>query len=154
MTFINAAGTGIGSITQTSSAVTWNGNVANGYNVNTKASALVNAGVDVILGNLKVRMASSGNRSLQVSTVSGSYSVYGSGVYSQSGSIAGSTIIDNSPRSITTTPAYLNPGYSFTIGGATDTWVIMDTGNTIAWRISLIVGSGYNNNLITIERLL
>jgi hypothetical protein len=29
----------------------------------------------------------------------------------------------------------------------------MDTSKSIAWRITLIVGSGYNNNMISIERL-
>jgi len=117
-----------------------------------KASGLVNAGVDVQLGNLKARIPTSGNRSLQVSTVTGTYTVYGSGVYSQNG-ISGSTIDAGSPRSITTTPTYLNGSYNFISGGATDTWTIMDVSNTIAWRISLIIGSGYNNNMISIERL-
>jgi hypothetical protein len=119
----------------------------------TLASGLVNAGVDVVLGNLKVRMAASGNRSLQISTVSGTYSVYGSGVYSQSG-VSGSTIDAGAQRSVTTTPTYISPGYNFTQGGATDSWMIMDPTVGIAWRIGLIVGAGYNNNLITIERLL
>ena len=98
-------------------------------------------------------MAASGNRSLQISTVSGTYSVIGSGVYSQSG-VSGSTIDAGSPRLVTTTPTYISPGYNFIQGGATDSWMIMDQTAGIAWRIGLIVGSGYNNNLITIERLL
>ena len=121
--------------------------------INNRASGIVNAGVDVTLGNLKARIPTSGNRSLQVSTVSGTYSVYGSDTYSQSGTIAGSTIQDNSPRSISTTPAYLNAGYHFAAAGATDTWVIMDTSNTIAWRITMILGASFNNNMISIERL-
>ena len=120
----------------------------------TKASGLVNAGVDVTLGNLKVRMSTSGNRSLQVSTVSGTYSVTGSGTYSSGGSIAGSTIQSTSPRTINTTPAYLNANYTFIIDGATDTWTIYDVANTIAWRITLIVGSSYVGNMISIERLI
>ena len=106
----------------------------------------------VTCGNLKARMSTSGNANLQISTVSGTYSVYGSGVYSQNG-IAGSTIDAGAPKSVTTTPISLNSGYNFITGGATDTWIIMDTSNQIAWRISLIVGSGYNNNFISIERL-
>jgi len=138
------------------------GNVTVGGNLNvtgtstslvTKASGLVNAGVDVTLGNLRARMSTGGNRSLQLSTVSGTYSVYGSGVYSYSG-IGGATIPNNAPLSITTSPAYINSGYTFATAGATDTWTLMDTSNSIAWRITLIVGASYNNNLITIERLL
>lgn len=119
-----------------------------------KASGIVNAGVDVTLGNLKARIPTSGNRSLQISTVTGTYSVYGSGIYSQIGSIAGSTIANSSPLSVTTTPAYLNSGYNFGSAGATDTWIIMDTGQSISWRITMIVGASYNNNMISIERLL
>ena len=120
----------------------------------TKTSGLVNAGVDVTLGNLKVRMSTSGNRSLQVSTVSGTYSVIGSGTYSSAGSIAGSTIPSSSPRTINTTPAYLNANYTFIIDGATDTWTIYDAANSIAWRITLIVGISYVGNMISIERLI
>ena len=120
----------------------------------TKTSGLVNAGVDVTLGNLKVRMSTSGNRSLQVSSVSGTYCVIGSGTYSSAGSIAGSTIPSSSPRTINTTPAYLNANYTFIIDGATDTWTIYDAANSIAWRITLIVGISYVGNMISIERLI
>jgi hypothetical protein len=96
-----------------------------------KASGFVNAGVDVTLGNLKARIASSGNRSLQLSTVSGTYSLYGSGVYSYSG-IGGTTINSGAPLSVTTTPAYIIPGYNFGTAGATDTWILMDTSNNIS----------------------
>jgi hypothetical protein len=118
-----------------------------------KASGVVNAGVDVTLGNLRARIPTSGNRSLQVSTVTGTYSVVGSDVYSQAGSIAGSTISVGAPRTINTTPAYLNPGYNFSVDGAVDTWTIYDAANAIAWRITCIIGPSYVNNMITIERL-
>jgi hypothetical protein len=117
-----------------------------------KAGGLVNADVDVTLGNLKARIPSTGNRSLQLSTVSGTYSVYGSGVYSFSG-LAGTTIASGSPLSITTTPAYIIPSYNFTVAGAVDTWTLMDTSAGIAWRITMIIGASYNNNMISIERL-
>ena len=123
-----------------------------GSEILTKVSGLVNRGVDVTLGNLKARIAATGNISLQLSTVSGTYSVYGSSVYSQGGA-AGTTIDGGSPRTISTTPAYLNSGYNFATAGATDTWNIMDTSNSIAWRITMILGAGVNNNLVSIERL-
>ena len=119
----------------------------------TKASGFVNAGDYITLGNLKATIPTSGNRSLQLATVSGSYSVYGSGVFSYSG-VGGSTIDFSSPRSITTTPAYINSTNTFAAAGATDSWLLTDTSSTIAWRITVIIGSGYNNNFISIERLL
>jgi hypothetical protein len=72
----------------------------------TKASGIVNAGVDVVLGNLKARIPTSGNRSLQLSTVSGTYTVSGSEVYYSNG-VGGATIDGAAPLSVTTTPAYL-----------------------------------------------
>jgi hypothetical protein len=117
-----------------------------------KASGFVNAGVDVTLGNLKARIPTSGNRSLQLSTVTGTYSVYGSGVYSQNG-VSGTTITEGNFVTITTTPTYLVPSYQFTVAGATDTWIIRDLSNTIAWRITLVIGGSFNNNFISIEKL-
>jgi hypothetical protein len=117
-----------------------------------KASGLVNAGVDVTLGNLKARIPTSGYRSLQVSTVSGTYSVYGSSVYSYNG-IGGITVPSGTPVSVTTTPTYLSAGYNFIVAGSTDTWNIMDTSAGIAWRITMIIGADFNNNMISIERL-
>jgi len=90
---------------------------------------------------------------LQISTVTGTYSVYGSSVYS-AGGVGGASIDAASPLSVTTTPAYLRSTNNFVNSGYTDNWLIMDTGNTIAWKISCIIGAGYNNNLISIERLL
>lgn len=116
-----------------------------------KASGFVNRGVDVTLGNLKARIAATGNASLQLSTVSGTYSVYGSGVYSQAGGVAGSNL--SSTISITTTPTYLVANYNFGVAGAVDTWNIVDVNLGIAWRITMIVGFTYNNNFISIERL-
>jgi hypothetical protein len=119
----------------------------------TKASGFVNAGDYVTLGNIRARIPTSGNRSLQVATVSGTYSVYGSGVHVFSSNVGSTTIDGGSPRTITTTPVYLNQGNTFATAGGTDTWNIMDTTNFIAWRISCIIGGGYFANLITIERL-
>jgi len=123
-------------------------------NGSTRSAAFVGRGEDVILGNLKVRMAATGNTSLQVSTVSGTIVVYGSDVYSETGTIAGNSIDGGSPLTITTTPAYLRAGYNFANSAAVDVWTIRDTSNSIAWRITLIVGSGHNDNMISIERLL
>jgi hypothetical protein len=90
-----------------------------------KASAFVNAGNYVTLGNLKVRVAPDGNRSLQVATVSGTYIVYGSDIYAAGGAGA-TTISDLSKLTISTTPVYFNSGLHFATGGYTDAWLIMD----------------------------
>jgi hypothetical protein len=117
-----------------------------------KSSGFVNAGVDVTLGNLKARIPTSGNRSLQLSTITGTYSLYGSDVHSQNG-VSGGTINEGTAVTITTTPTYLNAGYHFATAGATQTWILRDVSSTIAWRITMVIGGSYNNNFISIERL-
>jgi len=160
-TYITNGNVGIGnSAPSTTLDVTGNVNVTGKINIGdptgsvaTKAAALVARGVDVTLGNLKVRFSATGNMSLQVSTVSGTYSVYGSQVL-VSGAVAYSTIDGSSPIAVTTTPTYLNSINNFVGAGQTCTWTIMDTTAGMSWRISMIIGSGYNNNFISIERLL
>jgi hypothetical protein len=117
-----------------------------------KASGFVNRGVDITLGNLKARIAATGNFSLQLSTVSGSYSVYGSHYLVDNGAYSNG-IDGSSPRSITTTPTYINSGNNFLGAGNTSVWLLMDTTSQISWRITMIVGVGFNNNFISIERL-
>jgi len=121
--------------------------------LNNRASGIVNAGVDVTLGNLKARIPTSGNRSLQVSTVSGSYSVYGSAQYTAGGTIGGTNIVSGFAVSVTTTPAYLSSGNNFLTAGDAGQWIITDVSAGLAWRITFIIGASFNNNLITIERL-
>ena len=122
-------------------------------NVATKAAAFVGRGVDVTLGNLKARISATGNFSVQLSTVSGSYSVYGSHVL-VTGGVYYNAIDATAPRSISTTPAYINSGNDFLGAGNTSVWLLMDTTAQMSWRITMIVGAGYNNNFISIERLL
>jgi hypothetical protein len=130
------------------------------YTNNWTTSVFVNAGVDVTLGDLKVRMTNSDDlkrKSLEISTnnISNTYNVYGSAVYTKNGSISGKTIKNILPLNITHHYQFLhdaeegNLGY----GGDTATWLLMDTSKEIAWRITLIVGGGYSNNFISIERL-
>ena len=160
-TFNTTGNVGIGTSSPTTKLdVTGNVNVTGKINLTdpsgnviTKVSGFVNAGDYVTLGNLKARIPTSGNRSLQLVTLSGTYSVYGSGVHVFSSNLGSTTIDGGSPRTISTTPAYLNSGNTFATAGGTDTWNIMDTSNFISWRISCIIGGGYNANLITIERL-
>jgi hypothetical protein len=157
----NAGNVGINTANPTTSLdVTGNVNVTGKINVTdpagnvaTKAAAFVARGVDVTLGNLKARFPSSGNMSIQVSTVTGTYSVYGSQVL-VSGAVAYSAIDGSTPLSVTTTPTYLNSINNFNGAGNTCTWNIMDTSAGMSWRITMIIGLGYNNNFISIERLL
>ena len=119
-------------------------------NIVTKAAGFVGRGVDVTLGNLKARFAASGNMSLQVSSVSGSYTTRGSDQYITNGSASTTIAI-----SITTTPTYIWPdGINFVGAGNSETCLIYDTSAGMTWRIIGLVGPGYLNNFISIERLL
>jgi hypothetical protein len=113
--------------------------------LNNRASGIVNAGVDVTLGNLKARIPTSGARSLQLSTVSGTYSISGSNIY-QAGGVAGVTINGGTPLSITTTPTYLAAGENYNTAGYMSIWIIMDPSAGLAWRITMIIGVSYNKD--------
>ena len=135
----------------------WNGSAWSALTANgiTKKSGFVGRGVDVTLDNLKVRFSATGNAGLQVSTVSGTYSVYGSNRYVSSGNYTGSLTIDGASQlTINTTPTYLWSSLNFLTAGNIDEWMIMDTSAKKAWRISIIFGSGFLINLITIEQIL
>jgi len=124
-----------------------------------KRSAFVDAGSAVTLENLSVRLPPLGGyNSLQVTTDNSgvSYNVLGTDVYIAGGSVGGSAINQSPGNALTIDESwqYLNGNLDFNTAGDTDTWTIMDNGNNIAWRISLVVGYSYLNNLITIERLL
>jgi hypothetical protein len=54
---------------------------------------------------------------------------------------------------ITTTPSASLFGWNFTGSGDMATYIITDTTNTRAYRITMQIGDLYDNNLISIERL-
>ncbi len=112
----------------------------------------VNPGVPVQLGNLKVQFSTGGNRSLQFATTSGTIAVVGSdeAVYGTGGAgwyhqYAINTTLGTSWTQFT--------GYSFPYQGNLQRVMLTDVTNGITYRISMIVGNIYNNNLIKIERL-
>lgn len=111
-------------------------------------------GTDITLGDLKVRLPSTGNVSLQVSANAGTtYYVYGSQLKIASGTLTATRIDGAFPLTVNTTPAYLNSSDNYLASGDISTWTIMDTTTGIAWRITVIIGQGYASNLIKIEKL-
>ncbi|MBP6005506.1 collagen-like protein [Candidatus Saccharibacteria bacterium] len=124
-----------------------------------KASGNVNAGVAVALGNLQVRVSTSGNRSLQFAATSGSFTVSGTSINNYVslpvGTGALSTITGFARQSdvVTTTWQYWQSTANFPMHGSIQELILDDETNDIAYRVTCIIGYGYSNNKITIERL-
>ena len=118
--------------------------------LNNRVSGFVNAGTFVTMDNIKATVTTSGNRGLSLATVSGSYTysiggTYGAGVGTGGASTTGT---------LTTTPTASIFGWGFTATGDIATYVLTDTTNSRCYRITLMIGASFNNNAITIERLI
>ncbi len=123
-------------------------------------STFADAGDVVQLDNLKVRFSTSGNRSLQISTVSGSITVSGStyNLYAQSsvGSTGGTGAesgIGFSSTTVGSTFMYLQSAANFLYHGSVQRCFINDQTNNKCYRVTCIVGNGYFDNAIEIERV-
>ena len=121
-------------------------------NVVTKASGLVNAGTFVQVDNIRATVIMNGNYGgLSLASVSGSFNCNIGGNFSgpavgNSGT-AGTTII-------TTNASSAIFGWGFPSQGDTSTYILTDTTNGRAYRITLQIGGSFLNNFISIERLL
>ena len=122
-----------------------------GGQIGYKASGYVNAGSYVTLDNIQATLTSSGNRGLSVRTTTGSISASVSGTYATSGGSGGSST--NGVVTYNTTPSASAFGWNFAGQGDTATYVLNDTTNSRCYRITLVIGGGYTNNFISIERL-
>ena len=126
----------------------------------TKASGFVNSGVPVTLGNISAQMATSGNRCLMIrmantATLSGtslnnfigSTPPSGGALTSRSGNTRQSDVFSGGSF------WRWESGADFPQYGSTQQILLMDETNGDAYRILMIVGSGYNSNFISIEKL-
>jgi hypothetical protein len=102
----------------------------------------VNAGVDVTLGDLKFRLPASGNRSMQVSTASGTATLKIQNLWSGGASPASGLVTLNA----TTTPAYINSTWNFTSAGVDQDATILHVETGKVYRMRMEVGAGYTNN--------
>jgi hypothetical protein len=126
---------------------------ADGVNtlLNNRVSGLVNAGTFVTMDLIKATLTSSGNRGLSLAATTGSFSINISGTYvTTTNSTAGTAGV----ATITTTPTNSQFNWNFTGQSDTSTYIITDTTNSRVYRITLMIGGSYLNNMISIERLL
>lgn len=121
-------------------------------NVATKAAGFVNAGSFVTLDNIKATVAASGNRGLCIATTSGTIVTYMSGTYGATGGSGGGAY--NTTITFNTTLSSSVFGWSFGSVGDTPVYLMNDTTNNRFYRITVMIGYGYSNNFISIERLL
>lgn len=118
------------------------------------ASGYVNAGTFITLDNIKATVPTSGNRGLSVASVSGTFtaSVAGHFMFSYSG--PGGSAMSYPGTTVTTTPSASWFGWNFGNAGDTSIYLVNDYNNNRFYRITLMIGYGYNNNFISIERLI
>jgi len=134
----------------------WNGNAwmsqrptGSGQFMN-KVSAKVNAGTYVGMGNFAYSMWTATNRSLVMySTIGSARSIFGSTDFYVAGGHNG----QSANITINTFPTYVASNYSFGTHGNMQTLWFYDTQDYSTYRVYMLVGSGYLNNIITIEQL-
>ena len=100
------------------------------------------------MDSLKATVTTSSQRGLSLAATVGSFNANVAGTYanvSTGGSRASVTI--------TTSPSTSLFGWNFDIAGDMATYIITDTTNSRTYRITMQIGDGYNNNMISIERL-
>jgi hypothetical protein len=119
--------------------------------LNNRVTSIVNSGVFVTMDLLKVQLTSSGNRGLSIASTTGSFTVNIGATYSTAtSSIAGSAAV----VVVTTTPSSSLFSWNFTGQADTSIYTITDITSNRAYRVTLQIGASFNNNLISIERLI
>jgi hypothetical protein len=119
--------------------------------LNNRVSGLVNAGTFVTMDLIKATVTTSGNRGLSLATTTGSFAYNIGGTYGTATPASGGSA-GNGTLTTTATASIFNWG--FTNQGDTATYILTDTTNSIAYRITLQIGNAFNNNMISIERLI
>ena len=116
-------------------------------------SAYVNAGTFVTLDNIKCTVTTGGSRGLSVAAVSTPFNASISGTFGYVSGVGGSATSYPGPQ-YTITPSGSFFGWSFPNAGDGSTYLINDYTNWRFYRVTLMIGPGYNNNFISIERLI
>lgn len=119
-----------------------------------KKSGIFNEGVPITLDNIKIQMSTSTTRSLQIASVSGSFTAMAAGAASYDNGTTSQAATAFSDGSITVTTSFSNLySWSFPRAAASGWYHVLDTSNNRFYRIDFMVGASYNNNFISIERL-
>ncbi|MBP5999743.1 MAG: hypothetical protein KA534_04755 [Sediminibacterium sp.] len=125
-------------------------------NVVVKAAGFVNAGIPVTLGDVQVIMSTGGSRSLQIKTTGTNFNAIVSAYTTYNGATGTNafTHFSDYTQVVSSSYGYIGTSWSFGQDGDVANYFVRDSTNLRFWRITLMVGPGYNNNFISIERLL
>jgi hypothetical protein len=115
-----------------------------------KVSGFVNAGTFLTLDNLKVSVTTDGHRGLSVGAVSTNFTGNIAGWYGLVGGGSGWSANNIGWGTTASTSAF---SWNFPTEGDTSQYNILDKTNSRFYRVTLMIGAGYNNNFISIERL-
>ena len=115
-----------------------------------KVSAKVNAGTYIGMGNFAYSVWTATNRSLVMySTTGASRLIRGETDFYVAGGHNGQGVF----VTINTFPTYVASNYSFAAHGNMQTLWFYDDVSTSSYRVYMLIGAGYLNNIITIEQL-
>jgi hypothetical protein len=117
--------------------------------LNNRVSAFVNAGIFVTMDNIQATVTTSSNRGLSLRTVSGTATCFISGTYGGGATAGGAS----AGVALTTTPSVSMFDWDFASEGDAATYILND-GYSKSYRITMMIGGSYNNNMISIERLI
>lgn len=119
--------------------------------LNNRVAAFVNAGTFVTMDLIKATVTTSGNRGLSLATTTGTLAYSIGGTYGMATPASGGSA---GTGTLTTTATASIFNWGFTSTGDTSTYILTDTTNSRAYRITLQIGGSFNNNMISIERLI
>ena len=122
-----------------------------------KIAQFVNEAVPVILGDIQVQMAPNGSsRSLQIKTTGsgfvGMVSAYTT--YNGASGTNSYTYFSDITQNVGSSFAHLGTTWGFAQSGDVAVYYLRDTTNFRFYRITLMVGPSYINNMISIEKLI
>jgi len=118
-------------------------------NVVTKVSGFANAGTFIQMENLKVTISTS-TRSLVIAAVNSNFIANVSGWFGYTGGGGGAS---SNNVSVTTTNTSAHYTWGFAIEGDGAQYNILDKTSNKMYRVIMMIGSNFNNNFISIERL-
>lgn len=119
-----------------------------------KIAKFVDPGVPVILGDIQVQLSTGGSRSLQIKTTGASISatISAYATYNNNGSLF--TYFSDVAQTINGTYGYIGISWSFIGNGDVAIYYVRDSTNSRFFRITLMIGPGYNGSMISIEKLI